>query len=69
MCPMYLFETTISNFLELNKDMYHVYIESHIGSGGERKIIFLRQHERGLPLTLRNNFTQIGYAILRVGEA
>ena len=46
--------------LELNKDMYHVYIEAHIGSGGERKIIFLRQHERGLPLTLRENFTQDG---------
>ena len=46
--------------LELNKDMYHVYIEAHIGAGGERKIIFLRQHERGLPLTLRDNFTQDG---------
>ena len=32
--------------LELNKDMYHVYIEAHVGAGGERKIIFLRQHER-----------------------
>ena len=46
--------------LELNKDMYHVYIEAHIGAGGERKIIFLRQHERGLPLTFRDNFTQDG---------
>lgn len=46
--------------LELNNDMYHVYIESHVGAGGERKTVFLRQHERGLPLTLRNNFSDLG---------
>ena len=46
--------------LELNKDMYHMYVESHVGAGGERKTVFLRQHERGLPLTLRNNFTDLG---------
>ena len=39
--------------VELNKDMHHVYVESHGGVGGERKTVFLRQHERGLPLTLR----------------
>lgn len=46
--------------VELNKDMYHVYVESHGGVGGERKTVFLRQHERGLPLTLRNNFSDLG---------
>ncbi len=46
--------------LELNKDMYHMYVESHVGASGERKTVFLRQHERGLPLTLRNNFSDLG---------
>ena len=46
--------------LELNKDMYLMYVESHVGAGGERKTVFLRQHERGLPLTLRNNFSDLG---------
>ena len=46
--------------VELNKDMHHVYVESHGGVGGERKTVFLRQHERGLPLTLRNNFSDLG---------
>lgn len=46
--------------LELNNDMYHVYVESHVGAGGERKTVFLRQHARGLPLTLRNNFSDLG---------
>ena len=46
--------------LELNKYMNHMYVESHVGAGGERKTVFLRQHERGLPLTLRNNFSDLG---------
>ena len=46
--------------LELNKDMYHMYVESHVGAGGERKTGFMRQPERGLPLTLRNNFSDLG---------
>ena len=46
--------------LELNKDMHHVYVESHVAAGGERKTVFLRQHQRGLPLTLRNNFSDLG---------
>ena len=46
--------------LELNRDMHHVYVESHGNVGGERKTILLRQHERGLPLTLRNNFSDLG---------
>ena len=37
-----------------------MYVESHVGAGGERKTVFLRQHERGLPLTLRNNFSDLG---------
>ena len=48
------------DLLELNRDMHHVYVESHGNVGGERKTIFLRQHERGLPLTLRNNFSDLG---------
>lgn len=46
--------------LELNKDMYHVYVESHIGAGGERKTVYLRQHSQSLPLTLRDNFSDLG---------
>ena len=37
--------------LELNKDMYHVYIEAHVGAGGERKIIFLRFNESSVSLS------------------
>ena len=48
------------DLLELNKEMYHVYVESHKGVGGDRRTVFLRQHERGLPLTLRENFTKSG---------
>ena len=46
--------------LEMNKDLRHVYVEAHRDSGGERKIIYLRQNERGLPLTLRDNYSSMG---------
>ncbi len=46
--------------MELNEDMYHVYIDSHVETGGGRDIVFLRQHERGIPLTLRENFSKDG---------
>lgn len=48
------------NLMELNEDLYHVYIDSHTETGGGRDIVFLRQHERGIPLTLRENFSNNG---------
>ena len=49
-----------TEFLEHNEDLYHVYIESHREMGGGRDVVFLRQHERGIPLTLRENFSENG---------
>ena len=48
------------DLLGLNEDLYHVYIDSHVETGGGRDIVFLRQHERGIPLTLRENFSDNG---------
>ena len=47
-------------FLEHNENLYHVYMESHREMGGGRDVVFLRQHERGIPLTLRENFSENG---------
>jgi len=46
--------------MEMNKDLHHVYVESHGGSGGERKLVRLRLNERSLPLTLRDNYSELG---------
>ena len=46
--------------LQHNENLYHVYIESHREMGGGRDVVFLRQHERGIPLTLRENFSENG---------
>jgi hypothetical protein len=46
--------------MEMNRDLHHVYVESHGGSGGERKLVRIRMNERGLPLTLKNNYTEFG---------
>ena len=48
------------DLLGLNEDLYHVYIDSHVETGGGRETVFLRQHERGIPLTLRENFSKNG---------
>ena len=49
-----------TELLQHNEDLYHVYIESHREMGGGRDVVFLRQHERGIPLTLRDNFSEDG---------
>ena len=49
-----------TKLLELNENLYHIYVESHKGIGGGRDITFLRQHDRGIPLTLRDNFSEHG---------
>ena len=59
MSVIYL-HTYQTKLLELNEDLYHLYIESHKGIGGGRDITFLRQHDRGIPLTLRDNFSEHG---------
>tara|TARA_E500000318_G_scaffold44856_1_gene42394 strand:- start:723 stop:1109 length:387 start_codon:yes stop_codon:yes gene_type:complete len=48
------------DLLGLNEDLYHVYIDSHVETGGGRDVVHLRQHERGIPLTLRENFSDNG---------
>ena len=59
MSVIYL-HTYQTKLLELNENLYHVYVESHKGIGGGRDITFLRQHDRGIPLTLRDNFSEQG---------
>ena len=46
--------------MEYNENLYHIYIESHREAGGGRDVVFLRQHDRGIPLTLRENFSEDG---------
>ena len=48
------------DLMELNEDLYHVYIDSHVETGGGRDIVYLRQHDRGIPLTLRENYSDNG---------
>ena len=49
-----------TKLLEVTENLYHVYIESHKGTGGGRDITFLSQHDRGIPLTLRDDFSEEG---------
>ena len=58
--PVLYTRNYLAELMELNEDMYHVYIDSHVETGGGRETVFLRQHERGIPLTLRENFSDNG---------
>ena len=59
MSALYI-HTYQTKLMELNENLYHIYIESHKESGGGRDITFLRQHDRGVPITLRDNFSEQG---------
>lgn len=58
----YIFVRDYSQELfELNDNMFHLIIESHKKIGGERKLKRLRQSDRALPLTLREDFSELGH--------
>jgi hypothetical protein len=46
--------------IKLNNNVHHVYVESVLQRGGERNVVYLRQNERGLPFTLRENYSEMG---------
>lgn len=49
-----------TELVELNENLHHVYVEAHSQTGGGRKVVSFRQHERGLPITLRENYSDSG---------
>ena len=49
-----------TELIDMNPEVHHLYIEAHTEFGGERKIRRLRQIDRGLPLTLRENYGDSG---------
>ena len=49
-----------TELLDMNPEAHHVYMEAHIQFGGERKIRQLRNNDRGLPMTLRENYSELG---------
>ena len=48
------------DLMEMNPDLYHVYVESSRGEGGDRRIVHIRQSQRGLPICLRENYSDTG---------
>mgnify|MGYP003135935159 CR=1 FL=1 len=48
------------DLMNMNKNLYHIYIESAKKTGGERRVCQMRLHENGLPLTLVENYSKEG---------
>ena len=49
------------DILTINPHLSVIYVESHSQTGGGRQMSYLRNHLRGLSLTLRENFSTDGY--------
>jgi len=49
--------------LELNPQLRHVFVDSHESKGGEPALVKIRNSDRSLPLTLRNNYSESGYLV------
>lgn len=58
--PYILIHDYDTDLMSLNPELHQVYMESVSGTGGERRVVYLRQNEKGLPLTLRENYTDFG---------
>ena len=48
-------------FITINPHVAFLYVESHKEFGGGRMIAVLRGHLKGIPITLRENYTDDGY--------
>jgi hypothetical protein len=48
------------SLVDLNEELLMLYVESHAKSGGGRRVVFLRQHERGIPVIIRENYSESG---------
>ena len=49
------------DILTINPHVSVIYVESYTRTGGGRQMSYLRNHLRGLSLTLRENFSTDGY--------
>ena len=49
-----------TELMDMNKSLYHIFIESVGKSGGERRVAQMRIHQNGLPLTLVENYSTTG---------
>jgi hypothetical protein len=49
--------------LGLNPQLLHVFVDSHESKGGEPALVKLRNGDRSLPITLRNNYSESGYLV------
>ena len=61
--PILSVKTYDVSLVDLNENVCHVFVNSALDRGGERHVVQLRQHERGLPLTLRENYSSDGHLV------
>jgi hypothetical protein len=61
--PVFYTETYPAKAMKLNPHLMCVFVESHEHRGGDPATVQIRESDRSLPLTLRNNFSDNGYLV------
>lgn len=58
--PVLITKEYDTSLIDMNENVYYVYVNAVSESGGGRRVVTLRQHTRGLPLTLREDYSVNG---------
>ena len=61
--PVFYTETYPLKAMHLNPQLMCVFVESHEARGGDPATVQIRESQRSLPLTLKNNFSSTGYLV------
>ena len=61
--PVFYTETYPLKAMHLNPQLMCVFVESHETRGGDPATVQIRESQRSLPLTLKNNFSPTGYLV------
>jgi len=61
--PVFYTETYPLKAMHLNPQLMCVFVESHEARGGDPATVQIRESQRSLPLTLKNNFSPKGYLV------
>ena len=61
--PVFYTETYPLKAMHLNLQLMCIYVERHEARGGDPATVQIRESQRSLPLTLKNNFSSTGYLV------
>ena len=62
--PVLYSRNNMADLMELNEDLYHVYIDSHVETGGGRETVFYVNMKEVFPLLFVKTFQRTALSLL-----